>query len=77
MMSDFQVGKQVGQAASDFTMQAYVVKYLIRVGRQVGQQYLKNICECSLILCVPNSNPDPKKNILDVDIKEFVEIIAE
>ena len=24
---------QVGQAASDFTIQAYVVKYLIRVGR--------------------------------------------
>ena len=33
MMSDFQVGKQVGQAASDFTMQAYVLKYLILVGR--------------------------------------------
>ena len=27
------LGRQVGQAASDFTKQAYVVKYLIRVGR--------------------------------------------
>ena len=32
MTSDFQVGK-VGQAASDFTKQTYVVKYLIRVGK--------------------------------------------
>ena len=29
------LGKQVGQAACDFTKQAYVVKYLIRIGRQV------------------------------------------
>ena len=29
------LGRQVGQTASDFTKQAYVVKYLIRVGRQV------------------------------------------
>ena len=29
------LGRQVGQAASDFTKQTYVVKYLIRVGRQV------------------------------------------
>ena len=28
--------KQVGQAASDFTKYAYVVKYLIRVGRYSG-----------------------------------------
>ena len=27
------LGGQLGQAASDFTKQAYVVKYLIRVGR--------------------------------------------
>ena len=27
------LGRQVGLAASDFTKQAYVVKYLIRVGR--------------------------------------------
>ena len=42
MTSDFQVGTQVGQAASDFTKYAYVVKYLIRVGRQVknAQKYL-------------------------------------
>ena len=33
MASDFQVGKQVGHAASDFTKQAYVVKYLIYIGR--------------------------------------------
>ena len=26
------LGRQVGQAASDFTKQAYVLKYLIRVG---------------------------------------------
>ena len=29
------LGRQVGQAPSDFSKQAYVVKYLIRVGRQV------------------------------------------
>ena len=29
------LGRQVGQAASDFTKQAYVVNHLIRVGRQV------------------------------------------
>ena len=28
MMSDFQVGKYLGKAKSDFTKQAYVVKYL-------------------------------------------------
>ena len=39
MTSDFQVGK-VGQAGSDFTKQAYVVKYLIR---QVGQKCPENI----------------------------------
>ena len=33
------LGRQVGQAASDFTIQAYVVKYLIRV----GQKYKTNI----------------------------------
>ena len=33
MTLDFQVGKSVGQAESGFTKQAYVVKYLIRVGR--------------------------------------------
>ena len=27
------LGRYVGQAASDFTKEAYVVKYLIRVGR--------------------------------------------
>ena len=41
------LGRQVGQAAADFTKQAYVVNYLIRVGRQVsrqvGQKYPKNI----------------------------------
>ena len=46
MTSDFYVGKKVGQAASDFTKQAYVVKYLIRVGRQV-----KNTQKTSDILC--------------------------
>ena len=30
-----QIFRQVGKAASDFTRQAYVVKYLIGVGRQV------------------------------------------
>ena len=46
MTSDF----QVGQAASDFTTQAYVVKYLIRVGRQVkyAPKTSDVICECSL-----------------------------
>ena len=29
------LGRQVSQAASDFTIQAYVVKYLISVGWQV------------------------------------------
>ena len=44
MTSDvFWVGKQVGQAAYDFTKQAHVVKYLIRVGTQVDQKYPKNI----------------------------------
>ena len=33
------LGMWVGQAESDFTKQAYVVKYLIRV----GQKYQKNI----------------------------------
>ena len=28
------LGKQVGQAASDFTKQAYVVKHLMRVGQK-------------------------------------------
>ena len=48
--SDFQVGRQVGQAESDFTKQAYVVKYLIRVGRQVKNAPKTSdvICECSL-----------------------------
>ena len=41
MTSDFQVGRWVDQAASDFTKWAYVVKYLIRVGTQVGQKYPK------------------------------------
>ena len=31
MTSDFLVGKQVGQAKCDFTKQAYVAKYLIKV----------------------------------------------
>ena len=35
MTSDFWVDTQVGHGASDCTKQAYVVKYLIRVGRQV------------------------------------------
>ena len=46
MTSDFQVVRQVGQAASDFSKQAYAVKYQIRIGRQqnqqVGQKYPKN-----------------------------------
>jgi hypothetical protein len=33
MTSDFYVGRLIGQAASDFTKYAYVIKYLIRVGR--------------------------------------------
>ena len=43
------LGRQVGQATSDFTKQAYVVKYLIRVGRQVKntQKTSDVICECS------------------------------
>ena len=50
MTSDFWVGRQVGQAASDFTKQAYVVKYLIRVNRQVRntQKTFDGICEYSL-----------------------------
>ena len=48
MTSDFQVGRYLGQAASGFTKQAYVVKYLIRVGRQVKntQKTSDVICEC-------------------------------
>ena len=43
------LGRQVGQATSDFTKQAYVVKYLIWVGRQVKNTPQKSdvICECS------------------------------
>ena len=37
MASDF----KVGQAASDFTKYAYVVKYLIRVGMQVRMSTMK------------------------------------
>ena len=37
------LGRQVGQAAADFTKQAYVVKYLIRVCRQVVQKCPKYI----------------------------------
>ena len=50
MTSDLQVGRQVGQAPSDFTKQAYVVKYLIKVGRQVknAPKAFDVICECSL-----------------------------
>ena len=33
MMPDFQAGTQVGQALSEFTKYAYVVKYLIKVCR--------------------------------------------
>ena len=44
MTSDFQVGTQVGQAASDFSKQAYVVKHQASdQGRQVGQKYPKTI----------------------------------
>ena len=40
MTSDFQVGRyQVGRAPSDFTKQAYVVKYLIRVGTVPNNSY--------------------------------------
>ena len=52
------LGRQVGQAASDFTKQAYVVNHLIRVGRQVKntQKTSDVIYECSLfqnlILCL-------------------------
>ena len=46
MTSDFQLGKQVGHAASDFIKQTYVVKYLIRVGKQV-----KNAPKTSDIVC--------------------------
>ena len=43
------LGRQVGQTESDFTKQAYVVKYLIRVGRQVknAQKSFDVMCECS------------------------------
>ena len=46
MTSDF----QVGQVASDFTNQAYVVKYLNRVVRQVKKHLTSSdvICECTL-----------------------------
>ena len=51
MTSDFQVGiRQVGQAPSDFTKLAYVVKYLIREGRQV-----KNALKTSDVLGVVTS----------------------
>ena len=43
MTSDFQVGSQVGQAASDFTKQGYVVKYESDQGIQVGQKYPQNV----------------------------------
>ena len=52
MTSDFS-GRQVGQAASDFTKYAYVIKHLIWVGREVKNApkasdviyecYLKNL----------------------------------
>ena len=43
-------GRQVGQATSDFTKQAYVVMHLIWVGRQVKntQKTSDVICECYL-----------------------------
>ena len=37
------LGRQAGQAASDFTKEVYVVNHLIKVGKQVGQKYPKNI----------------------------------
>ena len=44
MTSDFWVGRYVGQAASDFTIQAYVATSKVSdQGRQVGQKYPKNI----------------------------------
>ena len=47
-------GRQVGQAASDFTKYAYVVKYLIRVGRQVknAQKYLTSYVNAPLWIFV-------------------------
>ena len=53
MTSKFQIGRQVGQVASDFTKVAFVVKYLIRVGRQVKntQKPSDVICECSPRIC--------------------------
>ena len=45
-----QIFRQVGQASSDFTKQAYVVKYLIRVGRsKISPKTSDVICECSLL----------------------------
>ena len=50
MTSDFQVGRYLGQAASGFTKQAFVVKYLIRVGTQVkNTPKPSDVCECSPI----------------------------
>ena len=51
MKSDFEVSRQVGQALSDFTKRAYVVKYLIWVGRQVKNTPKTSdvIWECSLM----------------------------
>ena len=45
------LGRQVSRAVSDFTKQAYVVKNLIRVGRQVKNTPKPSdvICECSQI----------------------------
>ena len=40
---DFWVGKQVGQASSDFTKQAYVLSKVSDERRQVGQKCPKNI----------------------------------
>ena len=59
------LGRQVGQAASDFTKQAYVVKCLMRVGRQV-----KNISKPSDVIC----ECSPKGGILSEGIGGFLHL---
>ena len=54
----------LGQAASDFTKQAYVLKYLIRVSRYVGRRQVKNTKKTSVCEWLPKApqNKVEKKN---------------
>ena len=59
------VDRKAGQAASDFTKKAYVVKNLIRVGTQVGKEIHTPktsdvVCGCFLML---NQNSSDKPTL--------------